>query len=251
MTLQKPRKPATLGHLAELTRRRGVRQFVKFALVGASSTAITYIVLYLALTLLHGHRFISTAIAFVVAVGNGYFWNKRWTFREAQVKAAHTQFAQFLLVNLVGLALTELIMFLIAAPVEYQIQHLRPLMSPDRVTGSPPTSRRGPPSPSSSSGTSSPTASGPSSTRACLERSRIAPRPHPNKAFNSGGVRGRGNPVWLPFLPRGCPSSLGVWGHLPHSITASTWTASFGRRSSRTVGRVIRLAARTTRKASL
>ena len=116
-----------------MTRRRGVRQFVKFALVGASSTVITYIVLYLALTLLHGHRYISAGIAFVVAVGNGYFWNKRWTFREAQAKAVHTQFTQFLLVNLVGLALTELIMFLIAAPVEHQLLHLRPFMEPDRV----------------------------------------------------------------------------------------------------------------------
>ena len=133
MTIQKPDKPATLDQLAELTRRRGVRQFVKFALVGASSTVITYIVLYLALTLLHGHRYISTAIAFVVAVGNGYFWNKRWTFREAQAKAVHTQFAQFLLVNLVGLALTELIIFLAAPPVEYQVQHLRPLMEAARV----------------------------------------------------------------------------------------------------------------------
>ena len=133
MAVEKPDPPATLGQLAELTRRRGVRQFVKFALVGASSTVITFIVLNLMLNLLHGHRFVSTGIAFVISVSNGYLWNKRWTFREAQAKAVHTQFTQFVLVNVVGLVLTWLIMLLIATPVEDELRRLHPLMDPIKV----------------------------------------------------------------------------------------------------------------------
>ncbi len=109
----------------QLTQRRGVRQFVKFGIVGASSTVINLSVLYLMLTLLHGHRYISATIAFLVSVSNGYYWNKRWTFKEAQAKAVHTQFTQFLLVNLIGLGLDLLIIRLISVPLEHQIHHLR------------------------------------------------------------------------------------------------------------------------------
>jgi putative flippase GtrA len=133
MTLQKPPRPASLAHLAELTRRRGIRQFVKFAIVGASSTVITFAVLNLTLDLLHGHRYISATVAFLVSVGNGYFWNKRWTFREAQAKAVHTQFSQFFMVNVVGLVLTWLIMRLVATPMDHQLLHLRPFMPQARV----------------------------------------------------------------------------------------------------------------------
>ena len=69
----------------------------------------------------------------MVSVGNGYFWNKRWTFREAQAKAVHTQFTQFVLVNLVGLVLTWLIMLLIATPLDHSLLHLRPGMNHDKA----------------------------------------------------------------------------------------------------------------------
>ena len=133
MTSQKPDRPASLAQLTELTRRRGVRQFVKFGIVGASSTVITFVVLNLMLNLLHGHRFISATAAFLVSVSNGYFWNKRWTFREAQVKAVHKQYTQFLLVNVVGLVLTWLIMLLIATPVENELRTLNPLLHPEKA----------------------------------------------------------------------------------------------------------------------
>ena len=108
-----------------LTQRRGVRQFVKFGIVGASSTVINLLVLYLMLRLLHGHRYISATVAFLVSVVNGYVWNKRWTFKEAQTKAVHTQFTQFLLVNLVGLGLDLLIIALTSGPLEHELHALR------------------------------------------------------------------------------------------------------------------------------
>ena len=103
---------------AALHQRRGVRQLVKFGIVGASSTAINFAVLNLMLIALHQGKYVSVVAAFLVSVVNGYIWNKRWTFREAQVKAVHTQFVQFLLVNLVGLGLNLLIIRLISGPLE-------------------------------------------------------------------------------------------------------------------------------------
>ena len=103
---------------ARLAQRRGVRQFVKFGLVGATSTIINFVVLNVMLIVLHQGKYASATVAFLVSVVNGYVWNKRWTFREAQEKAAHTQFTQFLLVNLVGLGLDLLFIKLISVPLE-------------------------------------------------------------------------------------------------------------------------------------
>ncbi len=110
--------PNPFAGKAALHQRRGVRQLVKFALVGATSTAINFAVLNLMLIVLHQGKYASVVAAFLVSVVNGYIWNKRWTFREAQAKAVHTQFVQFLLVNLVGLGLNLLIIRLISGPLE-------------------------------------------------------------------------------------------------------------------------------------
>ena len=117
---------------AQLTQRRGVRQFVKFGIVGVSSTVINFAVLNVMLNLTH-HRFLSAAAAFLVSVINGYIWNKRWTFKGAQEKAVHTQFAQFLLVNLVGLALDLLIIWLLSPPVEQHLLASYPSMTQDKA----------------------------------------------------------------------------------------------------------------------
>lgn len=113
--------PASLN--APPHKRRGVRQFVKFGIVGLSSTGINFIILNAALIGLHfkdiaNGRYAAATLAFLVSVVNGYIWNKRWTFKEAQAKPLHTQFMQFALVNLVGLALDLLLIRLISVPLE-------------------------------------------------------------------------------------------------------------------------------------
>jgi len=122
--------------LKQLAQRRGVRQLVKFGIVGASSTVINLAVLYLMLRLIHGHwydRYIDATIAFLVSVVNGYYWNKRWTFKEAATKAVHKQFMQFVLVNLVGLGLDWLVILLISVPLEHELRTLQSAWPPDKI----------------------------------------------------------------------------------------------------------------------
>lgn len=97
-----------------LLRRRGVRQFVKFGLVGASSTAIDWSI-YLILTRF-GQVYYLTAkiISFLFSVINSYVWNRRWTFRSKDPKKLH-QFSKFLVVAGVGLGLNSLIMYLVVS----------------------------------------------------------------------------------------------------------------------------------------
>lgn len=126
--------------VASLAQRRGVRQFVKFGIVGASSTVINFLVLNVMLALTDhsgmspdARRYISATVAFLVSVVNGYVWNKRWTFREAQAKAVHAQFTQFLLVNLVGLLLDLLIIRVLSVPLEHRLLISYPALSADKA----------------------------------------------------------------------------------------------------------------------
>ena len=121
---------------AQLVQQRGVRQLVKFGIVGASSTIINLVVLYVMLRLVHGHwydRYIDTTVAFLVSVVNGYYWNRRWTFRSAPARAVHTQFTQFVLINLVGLGLDWLFILLISSPLERELRLIESGWPPDKI----------------------------------------------------------------------------------------------------------------------
>lgn len=119
--------------LSRLAQHSGLRQFVKFGLVGTSSTLINLGVLYLMLRLLGGHRYISATVAFLVSVVNGYYWNRRWTFKDAPTKSVGTQFTQFVLVNLISLALDLLIIRLASVPLEAELRHLQTAWPPDKI----------------------------------------------------------------------------------------------------------------------
>lgn len=98
-----------------LHERHSVRQFVKFCIVGASSTVISFglfnlLYLHFLWTLVP-----SVSFAFLVSVMNGFLWNRHWTFKEAKHNAAHEQYVKFLLVNIVGWFLNTSIVVLIVA----------------------------------------------------------------------------------------------------------------------------------------
>jgi putative flippase GtrA len=99
------------GSVASLASRPGPRQFVKFCIVGASSTIIDFTLL----NLLHFHFGLSLPVAatgsFLVAVCNGFYWNRRWTFR-AGAGDARRQYPKFVATNIVGWLLNLTIMTL-------------------------------------------------------------------------------------------------------------------------------------------
>ncbi len=125
-----PQKTTPLAH------RPGLRQLIKFGIVGASSTIINLVVLYVMLRLVHGQwydRYFDVTIAFLVSVVNGYHWNRQWTFKSAPAKALHKQFMQFLLVNTVGWGLDLLVIYLLSVPFEHQIHVLQAAWSAPKV----------------------------------------------------------------------------------------------------------------------
>ena len=104
--------------LKDLAQRRGVRQFVKFGIVGASNSVINFGLSNLFHYKLDWPLIPALTTAFFLSVLNGFFWNRRWTFKEARGKPAHTQSVQFLLVNIVGWLLNTSIVVLLIASVK-------------------------------------------------------------------------------------------------------------------------------------
>jgi putative flippase GtrA len=85
-----------------LAARRGVRQFLKFGIVGASGAAVSFVVFH---SLIHFTLDLTLAfsIGFILGGVNNYWWNRRWTFRSQG--HAGKELAQFLSVSAMALVL--------------------------------------------------------------------------------------------------------------------------------------------------
>jgi len=110
---------ATSSHVSAKTplhQRSGVRQLVKFCIVGLSSTIVDKGTLWLLtkplqlLTRLHWMPWWSwIVLTFCLGVTNGFIWNRRWTFRAQGHGSAQAQYTKFFATNAVGLLLNLII----------------------------------------------------------------------------------------------------------------------------------------------
>ena len=82
---------------------------IKFAVVGAVSTAIDYVLLNLCYQVLGFSAFWSVFIGFSISAFNGYFLNNVWTYRHLHQKAQASNLIKYLAIGAVGLGLTEII----------------------------------------------------------------------------------------------------------------------------------------------
>ena len=99
------------GAVSSFASRTGPRQFVKFCIVGATSTIIDFGLLNLLKFHLGLPILLAATCSFLVAVCNGFYWNRRWTFRAGDGDA-RKQYPKFLATNVVGYLLNVSIMTL-------------------------------------------------------------------------------------------------------------------------------------------
>lgn len=85
--------------------RPQIFQLARFAVVGASNTAIT-LASYAALVMLGAPAVAASAVGFALGAANGYHWNRRWTFRSDRRGAVTC--ARYVTVQLAGLGLNAL-----------------------------------------------------------------------------------------------------------------------------------------------
>ncbi len=95
---------------AENTGSEGWKQFVKFCLIGVSSTVLDVVISRLLMDKFGINWLAANTLSFAVAVTNGYLWNSLWTFRGMGAARKHTQYLKFVAVNLVGYGLNTVIM---------------------------------------------------------------------------------------------------------------------------------------------
>lgn len=109
--------------LQAVLRRGGVRQFVKFCIVGASSTLIDFSIYLSLIELAHLQTHIGSVVwgrvaaqcvSFLFAVTNGFIWNNRWTFRHADTRGIRGRYAKFVITNIIGLSLNVVILNVVA-----------------------------------------------------------------------------------------------------------------------------------------
>ena len=129
------RRLATITGLSpkELTR------FFKFATVGAIGMIVDLVILnvlyqFVLPSLLPGltddaRLLLANSISFSAAVISNFTWNRLWTFPESRERPLHTQLVQFAIVNVIGLAINNLVLWLVfqltqqlvPAPLDYNL----------------------------------------------------------------------------------------------------------------------------------
>jgi putative flippase GtrA len=109
-------------HAVHLRVRAGLRrphnwlQLVKFCTVGASGYVVNLCVFAAFVGLLDAHHLVAATAAFVVAVLNNFWWNRRWTFR-ARGGHAGFQAARFFTVSIVAFLFAAAVLELLVSVV--------------------------------------------------------------------------------------------------------------------------------------
>ena len=90
-----------------MNKKENIIKFFKFALVGFSNTLVNYLVFLLIFKVFGIFYMFASAIGYITAVFNSYFWNLRWTF-----KSTHSVnvLGKFIIVNIASLSVNLLIM---------------------------------------------------------------------------------------------------------------------------------------------
>lgn len=100
--------------IRRLSARTGLNQteltrFIKFAIVGAIGMVVDLTVLTISREILGLPLTLAVALGFSLAVVNNFTLNRFWTFPESRNRPIASQLVQFTVVNLIGLAINEVI----------------------------------------------------------------------------------------------------------------------------------------------
>lgn len=87
-------------------------KFIKFGIVGFSGMIIDFGTTYLCKEILKLNKYLSNGIGFVLAATSNYFLNRIWTFKSQNEEVA-AQYAQFMIVSVIGLAINSLVLYLL------------------------------------------------------------------------------------------------------------------------------------------
>jgi putative flippase GtrA len=93
-------------------RPKEITRFLKFATVGAIGMVVDLTLLNVLHKALGLDLLVANAISFTAAVISNFTWNRLWTFPESRERPLHTQLGKFAIVNMIGLAINEVVLWL-------------------------------------------------------------------------------------------------------------------------------------------
>lgn len=98
--------------ISELMENKLIKQILRFGVVGGIAFLIDYAILIICKELLGFSVLLSAAIAFTISVIVNYILSVTWVFDVNKEKSAKKNFIIFIVLSVVGLGITELIMYL-------------------------------------------------------------------------------------------------------------------------------------------
>lgn len=100
-----------IGRLGLAERPRELTRFLKFATVGAIGMVVDLTVLNVMHKVFGLPLLVANTISFTTAVISNFTWNRLWTFPESRQRPIIPQLGQFTAVNIVGLAINNLVLW--------------------------------------------------------------------------------------------------------------------------------------------
>jgi putative flippase GtrA len=85
-------------------------RFLKFAIVGAVGAVVDYSILNLMVLVFGWPLLAANTLSFSCAVLSNFTWNRLWSFPESRERPIRTQLPQFALVNVLGLAINNVVL---------------------------------------------------------------------------------------------------------------------------------------------
>jgi putative flippase GtrA len=95
-----------------LAEREGIRQFIKFGIVGVGNTLVDFLVYFLLTRYFDFYYLVANAVSFIMAATLSFTLNKFWTFRDRRRHVIKGQYAKFIVVSTIGAILAEGTLFI-------------------------------------------------------------------------------------------------------------------------------------------
>jgi len=109
-------------------------RFLKFAVVGTIGAVVDFGIANLLVYVFHINLVIAGTISFICAIISNFVWNRLWTYPDSRSKSVVSQFIQFSIISVMGLAIRvpilkfgEPLLFRFFESLPFQI----PILTPD------------------------------------------------------------------------------------------------------------------------
>ncbi len=99
-------------------RRQEIKRFFKFAAVGAGGFLTHFTIVNVLVQIFGVSETLANPVGFITAVVQNFTLNRYWTFPESRNRDPRRQLVQFFIVSVIGLAINQLVFYLVHTSLE-------------------------------------------------------------------------------------------------------------------------------------